>query len=697
MIYISRDTLSIIECDQNIISFEALAKIIILKPSNMIYCESNKILCGIISMGDIARARENGVEYVSVNRNFMHVYVNENMKARTVFSEKKNINALPVVNKYNVLLGAYTRWDIIGLKASLQRETMLSQRSCQHYDCVFLIRPCKIFEEKQKVFEDFENYLRSQDIKVNCIGHDEIADFLKKGNRLLFVDEDEMRAVYTLCACIWNIDLENVSFLTYESFLEECSYGTEDILRNIIKKGVSVFNLVWESNANNSKYIQEMDKEVYKKYANIGEPVSGKLHVSMHHDFFDNLYSKEYANSITNIRYQIETKSACGKLKDYNSEVYNVVNGERYTYGQPIEYDKTIYFVGACYMYGHYTEDKNTIESFLQERINKAGYKIKVVNCGSPAYSDSGDFDLSLARILTLSLCKGDIVICGNRKLRSIDKINLMDACYEHGVHSGWLVEHPRHCNHRINSIYADAIYDTLEPIFQDKTKESDEEYSDESCDFIKTIYMNRYFKNFNFTKCNKIGSIVMNCNPFTYGHRYLIERSLQQVDFLIIFVVEEERSFFSFDERFVMVCEGIADLNNVKVVPSGSFILSQTTFPEYFIKITDQALVENVENDITFFAEKIAPCLHIRYRFVGEEPEDVVTNEYNEAMRRILPEKGIEFVEIPRKKCNGQYISASMVRKCLENDDLEKLTDLLPDSTRNILALASDRNFHTS
>ena len=47
--------------------------------------------------------------------------------------------------------------------------------------------------------------------------------------------------------------------------------------------------------------------------------------------------------------------------------------------------------------------------------------------------------------------------------------------------------------------------------------------------------------KNINKFK-GKIGGVVMNCNPFTLGHRYLIEQSLNQVDYLYIFVVEEEK-----------------------------------------------------------------------------------------------------------------------------------------------------------
>lgn len=133
------------------------------------------------------------------------------------------------------------------------------------------------------------------------------------------------------------------------------------------------------------------------------------------------------------------------------------------------------------------------------------------------------------------------------------------------------------------------------------------------------------------------------------------------------------------------MVNVGISDLPNVMVVPSGRFILSQRTFPEYFLKVEDEDLIENVEYNITLFAEQIAPRLGITYRFVGEEPQDAVTNEYNQAMKRILPQKGINVIEIPRKENGNGVISASLVRKCLEDDNRTVLKELIPQSTWEI------------
>ena len=114
------------------------------------------------------------------------------------------------------------------------------------------------------------------------------------------------------------------------------------------------------------------------------------------------------------------------------------------------------------------------------------------------------------------------------------------------------------------------------------------------------------------------IGSAVMNCNPFTLGHRYLVEQALTQCDFLIIFVVEEDRSVFPFEDRLRLVDEGVKDLPNVTVIPSGKFVISSLTFSDYFNKSELQDRTIDTSLDVTVFAREIAPCLHITKRFAG-------------------------------------------------------------------------------
>lgn len=174
------------------------------------------------------------------------------------------------------------------------------------------------------------------------------------------------------------------------------------------------------------------------------------------------------------------------------------------------------------------------------------------------------------------------------------------------------------------------------------------------------------------------VGAAVMNCNPFTKGHRYLIETAAKAVDRLYVFVVSEDRSRFSFRDRFEMVRLGTEDLGNVTVLPSGEYMISRATFPTYFLKDSSKAGSAYASLDVTLFGEKIAPALGITKRFVGTEPYCAVTSDYNSVMKALLPSFGVEVVEIPR--IGG--ISASRVREALDNNRTSELDELVPAST---------------
>ena len=178
------------------------------------------------------------------------------------------------------------------------------------------------------------------------------------------------------------------------------------------------------------------------------------------------------------------------------------------------------------------------------------------------------------------------------------------------------------------------------------------------------------------------IGAIVMNCNPFTKGHRYLIERAAEQVGTLMIFVVSEDRSRFSFAERYEMVLRGTEDIANVIVQPSGDYMISHATFPTYFMKEGQDKLAANAELDITLFGRRIAPALGVTKRFVGTEPYCAVTRSYNELMKELLPGMGVEVIELPRYR----GISASKVREALDRGDLQAAGELVPASTLRFL-----------
>ena len=159
------------------------------------------------------------------------------------------------------------------------------------------------------------------------------------------------------------------------------------------------------------------------------------------------------------------------------------------------------------------------------------------------------------------------------------------------------------------------------------------------------------------------VGAIVMNCNPFTKGHRYLIETAAKECDRLYVFVLSEDKSFFSAKDRMEMVRLGTADLSNVTVLPTGPYLISSATFPTYFLK--EQGAKEQIHCllDIEIFCNYYVPKFGISRRYVGTEPFCNTTGQYNEALIAHLPEKGIELRQIQRLEENSTPISASAVR----------------------------------
>ena len=178
------------------------------------------------------------------------------------------------------------------------------------------------------------------------------------------------------------------------------------------------------------------------------------------------------------------------------------------------------------------------------------------------------------------------------------------------------------------------------------------------------------------------VGSCVMNCNPFTLGHRYLIETASKQCDHLFVFIVSEDKSYFPFKDRFEMVKLGTADLKNVTVVETGPYLISSATFPTYFLKDREKAEEIHCMLDIEIFSKHFASAFNITKRFVGTEPLSPMTASYNETLKKYLPQKGIDVIELPRLMSDGLPISASKVRELIKAEDFDLLKSFIPKTT---------------
>ncbi|MCR4650155.1 MAG: adenylyltransferase/cytidyltransferase family protein [Lachnospiraceae bacterium] len=427
-------------------------------------------------------------------------------------------------------------------------------------------------------------------------------------------------------------------------------------------------------------------------------------------DIFGELYSREYIEEIGRIPQVIKVGSVY-EHENYQSKLINVDDGKRVTLYQPADHTRSIHVYGRCGVFGYAVEDRDTLPSLLQKELIDNGITdVKVINHGLWGGEDEYLDHNFLQEAIGMK--QGDIVLFyrmhfDKRLLaefikRGVRYKELTEEWHARKNEAVSFFDRPGHMNADGYKLVAKLICEDLmrtdltcgeaeeceSPITADNLNyylksQADDDLEEEVGKYINNI--NRDFPLQDNLQNN--GAIVMNCNPFTYGHRYLIETAAAQVDRLYIFVVEEDRSFFRFEDRLEMVRRGTEDLNNVVIVPSGKFIISAYTFPEYFMKDYVKEKSFDVSMDVRTFCRYIAPPLNIRKRFAGEEPFDPVTGNYNENMARILPEYGMEFVEIPRLSLDGErVINATRVRELLKEKNTDELREYVPSGTLEVL-----------
>lgn len=198
-------------------------------------------------------------------------------------------------------------------------------------------------------------------------------------------------------------------------------------------------------------------------------------------------------------------------------------------------------------------------------------------------------------------------------------------------------------------------------------------------------VYLNKLIKKYNISSSTK-AALVMNCNPFTLGHQYLIQKAAEENEDVIVFIVEEDRSLFPFETRLELVRKGTEHLKNVTVIPGGEYIISSATFPSYFLREEGTRLNAYTELDAGIFAKYFCSKLNIKRRYVGTEPYCKVTNAYNETLKEVLSKYGVELHMIERKKQGDYQISASTVRNLIKEDKFEELKEILPQTTLGFL-----------
>lgn len=412
-------------------------------------------------------------------------------------------------------------------------------------------------------------------------------------------------------------------------------------------------------------------------------------------------YGLDIEEVVLNTEAIAEIKNGVVYCADKKNEKCNYINGFRVTTDIPMGAKRRIWVFGPSIVSGFLADDEHTICSSLQRQINKfceGGAErnlYAVVNASN--YSANAVEDV-IPLVKRLPIEEGDICIFHMEyPLLLLEKYNeIIDIApffnrphnygeifvdINHMIGKGYCVQGEI----LFNLLKENGYFDKESSKLLDMSLNSEETVSKNGLSIEENQELQVYLNSLKKYR-KKIGAIVMNCNPFTLGHRYLIEESAKKVEELFIFVVEEDKSFFPFSDRIELVRKGTQDLKNVRVLPSGKFIISTRTFAAYSNKAELQNQKIDASLDVDIFAKSIAPTLGITIRFAGEEPLDNVTLQYNQTMQRILPKYGIEFSVIPRKMQGEEVISASRVRKLLENRDFKAIAKCVPQTTLEYL-----------
>jgi len=176
---------------------------------------------------------------------------------------------------------------------------------------------------------------------------------------------------------------------------------------------------------------------------------------------------------------------------------------------------------------------------------------------------------------------------------------------------------------------------------------------------------------------------VIINGNPMTLGHLYLIEEAAKNTEQLLVFVVSEDASSFPFEDRFNIIKEATAHLDNVVVLPTMNYLVSKITFPKYFLKEDQLIDAEQTLIDVLIYKEYFVKFFNIKKRYLGEEPFSYNTNKYNQVLRQYMN----GHIEIISRKAIGEnIISASKVRKLLKANKLDKVKDYVPKATFDFL-----------
>lgn len=175
--------------------------------------------------------------------------------------------------------------------------------------------------------------------------------------------------------------------------------------------------------------------------------------------------------------------------------------------------------------------------------------------------------------------------------------------------------------------------------------------------------------------------AVLINANPFTFGHAHLVEQAARIADTVYVFVHRDGPYLFPPAVRLELARRGVAHIANAVVTDTGPYRLRADAFPGYFLRPDDDADAIRMGLEGQLFGRHIAPPFHIRSRVVGSEPLDPAGRGYNQMIRPQLAQWDIRLVEIERTQRGGLWISTKQARKALLEGNSVRLAAMVPEA----------------
>lgn len=675
------DELAIYKLENEVddIDIRLLHDLYVEKTSDIVYLTLDDRLYGIICYGDLLHHMHNGV--VRIVKDFTKLSGFCTDEAKKIFESRNNIHKIPVVNKEDKLLGDYSRWEDgnegwvqwITSQSSIWNSLKSYLLKVKGYQKVYIVNPIK---EKLWIKDTIVEIFESKKINIISMDKMDLPKLLQEKDKSLVVtaDEEELRGVNCLDGYVYstiNDRLDWCHLLSLYRTLEKIDrrrlvdhYGIareggdgKKIFLEMQQKGINVV-AIYNNVFYLSDYIKEMTKKINHQvnFYNFRTGELLPLNSAWSEAFYGDLLQNEdyqigtaQKNIFDGKIMQRRTMNVCKLDANYSSEYYNVADGRRKTLCQPQDCVGKIYMFGACTIVGTYVEDQYTIASVLQKKLNDAGYRYCVENYGA--------FENIFEKMITITYRKGDIIIVwiGDGAFSGIDTVEIRHLYEENNVPPEWFTDSFVHVNHRINGIIGEALYTQVRKYLEQGSEQTGTQKEEEVSymitdyagimgNYVRSIYLNRYFVVDDMAKYSW-GALIVDLHISPDVYEEILRKASVVIGHVIVFVpegvVKTEDSF----QEYIGAMQKIAlKGTEIKVVSGDGFVPYCDLLSSYYLLSAME--IEDIRQEVKFFAECIAKPLNIKYRFDYGQHTNEKMIQYSQVLKEELPKYDIEYIE---------------------------------------------------